>query len=340
MTMASDQLRVRLMMTGLAAALGSVALGQGPPDYGFTWRTIGAPGNAPATQADFPFQFSGPRGEVDYSFRMTQTEVSVSQFFEFVQAYTTVYPNTPTGGLTGLLNTWIYRTGSPGSYQWHMTDGAASLPADMPWNYAAQYCNWLCNNKQVSAAAFASGAYDTSTFYPNAGPPQMVHTPGAQFWLPSLDEWTKAMYFDPNKNGPGQAGYWWYPISSDSPPVGGPPGTPGAQTGAGSFNDPNNPAHDYPVGSYPGVMSPWGLLDGSGGVKEWCDGSPGGVDVRYAMGSRNQDSYPLLDDRIDLVQLDPFWTNAAGIRLASTVPAPGASVLLLLSLGMTLPRRR
>jgi hypothetical protein len=333
--------RLSAIFFWVVAALASVCLGQGtPPDYGFTWRTIGAPGNAPATQADFPFDFPGPRGGVDYPFRMSQTEITVSRFFDFVQAYTTVYPNTPISGLTGLSSPGIYRTGSAGSYQWHMFSGVEQLPAEMPWMYAATYCNWLCNGEGVTAAAFASGAYDTGTFYPNPGPPQMVHTPGAAFWLPSLDEWTKAMYYDPNKNGPGQAGYWWYPISSDTPPVGGPPGTPGAQTGVGSFVDPNNPSHDYPVGSYPNAQSPWGLLDGSGGVTEWCEGYPGGVDDRYAMGSRNQDVDTASSDRIDLVQLEPFWSNSYGIRLASAVPAPGAGVLLLLSLGAILPRRR
>jgi len=37
---------------------------------------------------------------------------------------------------------------------------------------------------------------------------------------------------DPNKFGPNQGGYWLYPTMSDTPPVGGLTGTPGAQTAA------------------------------------------------------------------------------------------------------------
>jgi hypothetical protein len=320
------------------ACTASSALAQVPPDYGYEWRTVGSPGNAPAQTSDFPFSIPGPRGGVDYEFRMSRTEVTVAQYFEFVQAYTTVYPNAPYDN--AIAGTFIYRTGSAGSFQWHIIPNSSDLPADMGWNYAATYCNWLCNGKAVSPAAFASGAYDTSTFYPNPGDPQVVHTPGAPFWLPSVDEWTKAMFYDPNKNGAGQAGYWWYPTRSDTPPVGGPPGTPGAQTGAGDYTEsPDNPFRDYPVGSYPDTQSPWGLLDGSGGVREWIEG-PNSYEFRFDVGSSNHSTFLEWEDRIGQNRSDAFWAAASGLRLASSIPTPGSGVLLLLLAGVSVRTRR
>ncbi len=113
-------------------------------------------------------------------------------------------------------------------------------------------------------SAFETGAYDSSGWGPG-GTGQVNHSPDALFWIPTPDEYTKAVFYDPNRYGTSQGGYWLYPNRSNTPPVGGPPGTPGAETGSGSYPyDPNNPNRFYPVGSYPNSQTPWGLLDGSG----------------------------------------------------------------------------
>ena len=39
--------------------------------------------------------------------------------------------------------------------------------------------------------------------------------PNADYFLPSDDEWYKAAYYDPTKNGTG--GYWQYPPKTDDP---------------------------------------------------------------------------------------------------------------------------
>ena len=257
---------------------------QTPPDYDFTWRTVGDAGNAPANPADFPFYVPAGLGAVNYDFRMATTEVTYGQWFQFVQAYTSVYPNAPFD--PALTGDFIVRHGTTAPYTWTMAPEADPYPASVGWNYAAIYANWLCNGKAVTAAAFSSGAYDVSRFYPSPDV-QLNHTPGAQFWLASINEWSKAMYYDPNKHGPGLPGYWTYETRSDTVPVGGPPGTPGAQTGAGNYvNDPNNDARLYPVGSYPNAASPWGMLDGSGGVQEWTEGE-GNSEFRFLLGSEN-----------------------------------------------------
>ena len=40
------------------------------------------------------------------------------------------------------------------------------------------------------------------------------------YMLPSADEWHKAAYY---KGGGTNAGYWNYPLSSNTPPISGPP---------------------------------------------------------------------------------------------------------------------
>jgi sulfatase modifying factor 1 len=314
------------------------ALAQAPPDYDFQWRTVGAPGNAPANPADFPFEVPPNLGSVNYEFRMATTEVTNGQYFEFVQAYTTVHPNVEYSPV--FTGDYIVRHGNPGAYTWTMSPDVTSLPVCVGWNYAAIYANWLCNGKAVSAAAFASGAYDTSTFYPNSDQPQLTHSPGAQFWLASIDEWSKAMYYDPNKNGPGQAGYWRYETRTDTVPVGGVPGSPGAQTGAGTYvEDPNNISRLYPVGSYPNAASPWGILDGSGGMKEWTEGD-GSFEFRWLLGSQNTNPDPTIADRIGSSLALQFYNPGGGIRLVSVVPTPGTGVLFFGGLGLFLKRRR
>jgi formylglycine-generating enzyme required for sulfatase activity len=158
---------------------------------------------------------------------------------------------------------------------------------------------------------------------------QNTHTAGAPYWLSSLDEWIKATHYDPNKYGPGQGGYWLYPVGRDAPPpVGGLPGTPGAETGAGDYHtDPNNPFREYPVGSYPLGATPWGLLDASGGLMEWTEGATIYGD-RHTAGSANSANETWESDRLDdsLFAADPGFA-VCGIRMASSVPAPGVPAL-------------
>ena len=41
----------------------------------------------------------------------------------------------------------------------------------------------------------------------------------AKYFMPDEDEWYKAAYYDPNKNGEGSGGYYEYPTGSDTPPT-------------------------------------------------------------------------------------------------------------------------
>src|SRR5262245_20060463 len=268
------------------------------------------------TTSSFKWGGWGPIGRVDHELRMTRTELTTNQWLEFVDAYTRVNPAAAFD--VALYGSHIFRTSNdPAHFGWTISADAQQAPADMGWYYAARYCNWLCNGKANTLAAFENGAYDASTF-PTDGTfgGQLLHTTGAQFWIPTLDEWTKAMHWDPNKYGPGIGGYWLYPHSKDVPPIGGLPGTPGAETGAGTYD--GGGFRIYPVGSYPNAQSPWGLLDGSGGVREWLENARD-YDVRATRGSWNPESTSW--DRLDLINGTHFDIAFAGLRIASAVPA-------------------
>ena len=328
------------------AAVAFLALGaamadarQVPPNYSWNFATVTHPGNRVPNQQEvggigYPLF---PIGRVDYSYRIATTEVTGSQWQEFLNAYAPyIGDQYYSRAVWGLSNFTGFSNGVP---QYRLNEGAENLPVNVGWRFAARFVNWLNNGKALTRAAFESGAYDTSTFGPpdpkGFFPDQRDHTPGARYWIPTMDEWVKAVYYDPNKYGPGQEGYWRYPVSQDTPPVYGLPGTPGAQSAAGVLTAPFTP----PVGAYPNARSPWGLLDASGGASEWTETSNG--QIRVVMGSANFNPYVLpYADNLGAFGLGSPADETNGIRIASAVPSPGAGVALGLFLAVGSIRRR
>ena len=309
--------------------------------------TVGAPGNADASPQDFPMLDQigvGPIGRVDYEFRIMRTEVTTSQWLEFVEAYTPFYSGTFPQAVNdwGLQGLNLYSgTGNDADPQWFMFPGSDRHAADVSWVHATRFCNWLHNGKVNAAWAFETGAYDTSTYvYQGAGiwTGQNQRSPDARFWIPSLDEWTKAMYYDPNKFGPGVGGYNAYPTGSDIAPVSGLPGTPNATTSVNLGPDRFN------VGSYPTAASPWGLLDGSGGLREMVewDGLPPGQLGGLLRGTSNASFSSATEDRLDFSILGGgnAGSSTYGLRIAASIPSPTPLVTLALPLGLCLLRRR
>ncbi|KAA0214335.1 MAG: hypothetical protein EDM82_10555 [Cyanobacteria bacterium CYA] len=266
-------------------------------------------------------------GRVDYRYRMARTEVTVGQWLQFVNAYAPYYDG-PTNW-SEFTSTWIVFDHGTGQYR--ALDGTENYAANMGWRYAARYCNWLQNGQSLDQGAFESGAYDTSTFGQNPDgsfTDQLNHNADALFWIPTLDEWTKAMHWDPAKND-AEGGYWRYPNSSDTASVPGPPGI--GETNAGTNKN-------VDTGSYPGVMSPWGLLDGSGGEMEWLEDAELNSHIRYLRGSSTI-LPPDYFDAIDWVGGGPPWQATGGLRLAASVPTPAPGAVLGLT-GTYLSLRR
>ncbi|MFM9956469.1 MAG: SUMF1/EgtB/PvdO family nonheme iron enzyme [Phycisphaerales bacterium] len=336
--------RAAMLVVGLfAAGLNAAHARPTPPplEDPAHWATITHPGNEPFT---FQPVFSPPRsiGRVDYEYRISKTEVTTAEWFEFVQAYKPfVNPAFRQSSLFTSFN--IRRDLQPdGTVNYSIAPGADDYSSEMGFRFVARYCNWLHNGRVNQAWAFESGSYDTSTFGDLPGgvfTDQLVRSPGARYWVPSEDEWVKAAHWDPHKNGPNQPGYWKYPTTSDTLPVSGPPGV--GQTNAGDAG------LTTPVGAYTSVTSPWGLWDLSGGESEWTetvlyDRFTGLPVFRRTRGSRvSQSSYDDFD-RIDaILGGDDMRHGFSGVRIATVVPSPSAaSGAVLVAITLNLRRRR
>jgi len=315
------------MVVALAGAA-SVAVAQ---DYGFGFVTIGDPGNRDTVPEEVPQWPELEVGGVEFEYRIMRTELTVGQQFEYVTSYWEHVPLNERGSRS-FLGLWIRPAGPPEDPRYYIVQGAEHRPAAMSWRHTARFANWLHNGKADEQWAFEDGAYDTSTFgYNNDGTltDQPEHHPDARFWIPTMDEYAKAMFWDPPADG-GEGKYWMFPHSKDVAPI---PGAPwnGGETNAGLHPD------DVPyldVGSYPWAASPWGLLDGSGGQPEWMENLADGHYDRVWHGSIEYGSFHDLFDRVD------WWSGTdaefidLGVRLAPVVPSAGTWVTALTAWGV------
>jgi formylglycine-generating enzyme required for sulfatase activity len=302
-----------------AQALGNTV----PPENDDQWSIIGDPGNRDTNEFEVPLGPEDRIGGVDYVYRIGTTEVTVAQHLEFVEAYYQFYIKNSGLGIVSLQFTGL------AIIVWQseifiLSDHYSDEPTQMSWEYAARYINWLHNGKIIEEWAFETGVYDTSTFIQDDDGNwlhQESRSPGARFWMPTIDEWMKAAYWDPNKYN-GQGGYWRYQNSSDTEPR---PGLPseGGERNSGVNNQDGFP---LPVGSYPTVMSPWGVLDLSGGQTEWFETIPGSGN-RYRRGTGGTDYNYWHYDDIFSPDIIGYYVNASapvihGLRLATTLYDP------------------
>jgi len=231
----------------VSLAVGMLALGQalgGQDGYPET-VTVGNPGNvADATGY----------GAVPYAYRIGKFEVTNKDYCEFLNAVEK----------TGKYNMWrwqmgekeyggIKRSGDATNYVYTVKEGMTNKPAVlMNWYEALRFCNWLSNGK-------GEGSVDTGPYtFTNEWGSMTVKMPDhaaladrteVKWVLASENEWYKAAYFDPNKEG--GAGYWMYPAGSDSVPE-------------ANLNS-NEPRE---VGTFK-KSSPYGTFDQGGNVWEW-----------------------------------------------------------------------
>lgn len=326
---------------------------RGLPDYGFDFVAVGAPGNAPvAVPINNGFGELIDIGRVDRAFRITRNEVTRGQWLGFIDAYRPYVPVTDYNSSTFSGRAAQYAgVGSDGlPFYVELRPDLRDRPVTPSWEYAAQFMNWLHNGARPIHEAtfedFNSGAYNMDAFGTDEA---AVRQQGARYFMPNYDEWTKAVYYDPDRHGEGQAGYWTYPNQSDDPLVQGPPGVGETSGGwgwaTGGLDDP--PA----VGAY-GVETPWGLLDASGGETEWVEtfaaNHPGWNTHelwRPTVGSRTSGSENSTDYLDEIGYFDSTFAHVAlrSFRVASVVPTPPAAAALgigMFAFGAITPARR
>jgi len=318
----------------LAGVAAGTTAGEPPMDEQIEWVTVGDPGNPAYPGLDGVIL--ADRGSVDYTFRVSRTEITSGQWIQFVNLFGTMSDE-----LGDLL-----RTGSWPAYPDFSYDGPGQryvfsnnvlqpelAPVGISWRQAAMFCNWMHNGCTDDPESLFNGVYDTSTFTrndDNTYNDQDTHFPDARYWIVTLDEYLKAAYYDPDKNGQGP-GWWDFGHSSDDPPV---YGVPGVGDVARELSDEELirlcglPNHgDLPLGLYPEAQSPWGLLDVLGGNSDFVeDWEP--TAYRRARASKlsrdgiSGDNEPF--DRIWMLTI-AFPGSSGGFRIAS-LPRPAADL--------------
>jgi formylglycine-generating enzyme required for sulfatase activity len=298
--------------------------------YGLTFSEIGDPGNPDYVYERFPGGPLDAIGGVDHRYRIATTEVSVAQWGEFVAAYAPFIgkefsDNEFSGG-------WDFAGfNNQGVPQYETLPELLPRPNAMGWRYAARYCNWLHNGKptgpDVEQWVFETGAYDTSTFTENPDGTyndQAARSPGARFFIPTLDEWVKAVHWDPERSE--GEGDWRRYAYGDSVPI---PGQPdeGGQTNA-TLSDAGGP---FDVGSYPEWTTPWGLLDASGGVSEWLENPTTNRRLRFLEGTDTSTPSWVLEERESIEWFTGTFVTVlgGGLRIAAAVPTPGTAMAIV-----------
>ena len=196
--------------------------------------TIGDPGNTDDTSGD-PSQ----AGKVDYTYRMGQFEISEDMINK----------------ANALGNLGII----------HDNLGADKPATAISWLEAAQFVNWLNRDSgSTEAYKFDGGGNFQLWQSSDAGynPNNLYRNSLARYFLPSMDEWYKAAYYDPNKTG--GPGYYNYPTGSDMVPTALASGT-AADTAVYDQSFATGPADIMLAGG----LSPYGTMGQGGNVWEW-----------------------------------------------------------------------
>ncbi|MBY0307298.1 MAG: formylglycine-generating enzyme family protein [Phycisphaerales bacterium] len=310
-------------------------------EYGIDFVTVNPSGQAvtPYTVpselnpfGDDPRYVNRPIGNVPYAFRMARTELTTGQYVDFLNL---AWRMTPQNRFALEPTFWGGRlvSNNPNDMRWEIDPNVPNA-ADVPvWGLAfvgaAWYCNYLHNGRQSDLSTLTHGAYDTTTFGQNPDGTftgQLTRSPGARFWVPSIDEWAMAGFYDSNRNGAGQGGWWSHANSSEAFPAYGPPTVTG-NTANAAWQTGNFDEFNVPVGSYP-AQSPWGLFDVAGGPNELTEGvSPfAGQRYRWAVGSRTAMSVTdaRFFDALGAVQFAAPGDPSFGLRIAASVPCPTA----------------
>ncbi len=297
---------------------------------------VGDAGNAAANSAVNSTWGDGNFGAVDYNYRIGRSEVTLNEYTAFLNATAVSDPYwlyNPSMS-TNPNSAGISRTGSSGSYSYSVI-GSGSRPVTyVSWFDAARFSNWLHNGATFGAST-ETGAYTLN------GATNGVFTvnSGAQWWIPSEDEWVKAAYYDP-----GTGNYSLHANQSNSLTT----NTIGAAGGAnyfdgdyattqnGSFSSGANYLTD--AGAYSDSGSFYGTFDQGGNVWEWNDaiisdssrGQRGGSWVGPA-------SFLQATDRFANAPTVEF--SHVGFRVAS-IPEPSTVVLMIIGVVTLLILRR
>jgi formylglycine-generating enzyme required for sulfatase activity len=213
------------------------------------------------------------RGSVSYEYYIGKYEVTVAQYVKFLNEAAS------TSDAYGLYDSnmqddaaQITRTANTdGTYIYTVNAGCANRPMEyISWSRTARYANWLTSgDTEVGVVNFYKGYYmpwTYSTDYPIGYNYVLKTSSTPAYWIPTLDEWYKAAYYDSDTQS-----YYYYPTSSDTTPSGGKfdnANSANWRTSAGVFVI-GSPFYATEVGTFENAVSPYGCYDMAGNVSEW-----------------------------------------------------------------------
>lgn len=313
-----------------SAFAAQIDFGVGQNHFSIDFVAIGNPGNS-ADMTGVP----NPAGSVPYEYRMGKYEVSRDMVDK------------------------ANASGNLGITLFDMTDYGANGPnkpaTGVSWNEAARFVNWLNTSQGFTPAYKFQSQPGDLQYNPNEdiqlwqvgesgyNPANRFRNTLAQYFLPSVDEWYKAAYFDPQFSG-GAGGYWNFPTGSNLPPS---PVASGIIPATAVYMQPfsQGPADVMQAGG----LSPYGVMGLAGNVVEWQETekdliNDNGPSDRMARGGHWYES----PNNFDELAVWAYWSvgpstddccRQIGFRVAS-VPEPQGQWLASLGAFVALWMRR
>ncbi len=325
-----------ISMFSLAVLSGVSHAFQPPVGVTIDYVTVGDPGNL-ADGTTF--------GAVSYAYQIAKNETTISQYAVFLNAVAAIdtYGLYNVGMITNTIN-GITQNGLSGSFTYSVNPGSENKPITyVSWFDAARFTNWLHHGQPTGAQDSSTTEDGAYTLLGAVNNEIVFKNVGAKVWIPSEDEWYKAAYYDPNKNGVGVGGYWAQPTQSDTV-AGNTIGVAnsanyedGDYVGSGSSSYPTENALTD-VGAY-GVNSDsaYETNDQAGNVWEWNDAVDGlSRGLRGGSWINGDNNFDSLNSGSDVPS---NGDESFGFRVAS-VPEPTSLVMTMLAGGVMLIRRK
>ena len=301
-----------ILLPLLAAPVFADTFGSEANQFEIGFVGIGNPGN--------PADTSG-RGAVAYKYRMGVNEVSRGM----IDAYNAL------GGGPAITLSDMSALGGNG----------ANRPATgVSWNEAARFVNWMNTSRGFSEAykfttggandnvvpwAVGDAGYNASNPFRNAN---------AYYYIPDLNEWYKAAYYDPNAAG-GAGAYWDFATGSNTAPTAVAGGTASGTAVYGqSFSA--GPADITNAGG----LSPFGTMGQNGNVHEWTESysiNSGEYWRAYTGGTWSMSASVLATTTLNTAATSD--SSSRGFRVAA-VPEPSGVLMALLGLMAAVMRRK
>jgi formylglycine-generating enzyme required for sulfatase activity len=296
-------------------------------------------------------------GAVSYTYNIGKYEVTLLQYTAFLNAVaaTDTYSLYNTGMATNLNIAGISRAGSSGSYTYSLIGDGNRPVTYVSWFDAARFSNWMHNGQPTGAQGAGTteqGAYTLNGATSGVGFTKNV---GAQWWIPSEDEWYKAAYYQPFAQGGDTDGYWLYPTQGNTQPNSRNGSASDANSANYYYNDgiangynggyavTNSPSYSgsqnylTAAGAFTQADSYYGTFDQGGNVREWNDAVISDS-WRGLRGGSWGDGYPDLWASGRVGNVPSSELNIVGFRVA-TVPEPTTGILLTLGAAALAMRR-